>query len=165
MRNYKINPNEKFFFGQKDYFHTFTASNLNQMMEILRFFLTILLFSWVLTSCQQQAQSQLQNCLSTIQNKEALSLYCSFLLLKSTDLNVQTYCTIIIRKIFLTSEKEISNEAVKQFSSQNKDQIKKNLLLSIQSTQNKSLQKKIADASIKVYEASAIFFCNDLLSI
>ena len=101
---------------------------------------------------RNQAQSQLQNCLSTIQNKEALSLYCSFLLLKSTDLNVQTYCTIIIRKIFLTSEKEISNEAVKQFSSQNKDQIKKNLLLSIQSTQNKSLQKKIADASIKVYE-------------
>jgi len=74
---------------------------------------------------RNQAQSQLQNCLSTIQNKEALSLYCSFLLLKSTDLNVQTYCTIIIRKIFLTSEKEISNEAVKQFSSQNKDQIKK----------------------------------------
>ena len=101
---------------------------------------------------RNQAQSQLQNCLSTIQKKESLSLYCSFLLLKSTDLNVQTYCTIIIRKIFLTSEKEISNDAVKHFSPDNKEQIKKNLLLAIQSTQNKSLQKKIADASIKVYE-------------
>ena len=101
---------------------------------------------------RNQAQSQLQNCLSTIQKKESLSLYCSFLLLKSTDLNVQTYCTIIIRKIFLTTEKEISNDAVKHFSPDNKEQIKKNLLLAIQSTQNKSLQKKIADASIKVYE-------------
>ena len=101
---------------------------------------------------RNQAQSQLQNCLSTIQNKEALSLYCSILLLKSTDLNVQVYCAIILRKIFLTSEKEISNEAVKNFSTQNKSEIKKNLLLSIQSTQNKSLQKKIADAAIKVYE-------------
>lgn len=101
---------------------------------------------------RNEAQSQLQNCLSTIQNKEALSLYCSILLLKSTDLNVQIYCAIILRKIFLTTEKEISNEAVKNFSEQNKSEIKKNLLLSFQSTKNKSLQKKIADASIKVYE-------------
>ena len=101
---------------------------------------------------RNEAQAQLQNCLSTIKNKETLSLYCSILLLKSTDLNVQIYCAIILRKIFLTTEKEISNEAVKNFSEQNKSEIKKNLLLSFQSTQNKSLQKKIADASIKVYE-------------
>ena len=101
---------------------------------------------------RNKAQSQLQTCLSNIKNKEALSLYCSILLLKSTDLNVQTYCALILRKIFFTSEKEISNEAVKNFSDQNKSEIKKNLLLSIQNTQNKSLQKKIADASIKVYE-------------
>ena len=101
---------------------------------------------------RNKAQSQLQICLSNIKNKEALSLYCSILLLKSTDLNVQTYCALILRKIFFTSEKEISNEAVKNFSAQNKEEIKKNLLLSIQNTQNKSLQKKIADASIKVYE-------------
>ena len=101
---------------------------------------------------RNKAQSQLQTCLSNIKNKEALSLYCSILLLKSTDLNVQTYCALILRKIFFTSEKEISNEAVKNFSNQNKSEIKKNLLLSIQNTQNKSLQKKIADASIKVYE-------------
>lgn len=90
---------------------------------------------------RNEAQSQLQKCLSTIQNKETLSLYCSILLLKSTDLNVQIYCAIILRKIFLTTEKEISNEAVKNFSEQNKSEIKKNLLLSFQSTQNKSLQK------------------------
>ena len=101
---------------------------------------------------RNKAQSQLQTCLSNIKNKEALSLYCSILLLKSTDLNVQTYCALILRKIFFTSEKEISNEAVKNFSNQNKTEIKNNLLLSLQKTQNKSLQKKIADASIKVYE-------------
>ena len=89
---------------------------------------------------RNKAQSQLQICLSNIKNKEALSLYCSILLLKSTDLNVQTYCALILRKIFFTSEKEISNEAVKNFSAQNKEEIKKNLLLSIQNTQNKSLK-------------------------
>ena len=103
-------------------------------------------------TARNKFQAQLQNCLSNIKNKESLSLYCSILLLKSTDLNVQTYCSLILRKIFLTSEKEISNEAVKNFSNENKSEIKKNLLLSIQSTQNKSLQKKIADAMIKVYE-------------
>ena len=101
---------------------------------------------------RNQAQSQLQMFLSSLQHKESLSLYCSYLLLQSTDLNVKTYCTIIIRKIFFTSEKEISNEAVKNFSSENKEQIKKNLLLAIQSNENKSLQRKIADAALKVYE-------------
>ena len=101
---------------------------------------------------RNKAQSQLQVCLSNIKNKEALCLYCSILLLKSTDLNVQIYCALILRKIFLTTDKEISNEAVKNFSNQNKSEIKKNLLTALQSTQNKSLQKKIADASIKVYE-------------
>ena len=92
---------------------------------------------------RNKAQSQLQICLSNIQNKETLSLYCSLLLLKSTDLNVQTYCALILRKIFLTRNKEISNEAVRNFSNQNKSEIKKNLLSSIQTTQNKSLQKKL----------------------
>ena len=101
---------------------------------------------------RNKAQSQLQSCFSTIENKEVLSLYCSLLLIKSTDLNVQIYCALILRKIFFTSDKEISNEAVKKFSSQNKSEIKKNLLKSLQTTQNISLQKKVADAAIKVYE-------------
>ena len=101
---------------------------------------------------RNKAQSQLQICLSNIQIKGVLSLYCSLLLLKSTDLNVQIYCALILRKIFLTTNKEMSNEAVKNFSNQNKSEIKKNLLSSIQTTQNKSLQKKIADAIIRIYE-------------
>ena len=83
---------------------------------------------------RSKAQSQLQSFLSTIQNKEILSLYCSLLLIKSTDLNVLTYCALILRKIFLTSDKEISNEAVKNFSTQNKSEIKKNILKSLQAT-------------------------------
>ena len=54
---------------------------------------------------RNKAQSQLQSCFSTIENKEILSLYCSLLLIKSTDLNVQMYCALILRKIFLTSDK------------------------------------------------------------
>ena len=67
-------------------------------------------------------------------------------------MNVQTYCAIIIRKIFLTSEKEISNDAVKNFSESNKNEIKKNILSALQNCTNKSLRKQIADACIKIYE-------------
>ena len=101
---------------------------------------------------RNQAQSQLVDCLSSIQKKEALSIYCSLLLLNSTDLNVQNYCAIILRKIFLTSEKEISNEAVKNFSEKNKQEIKNNILLSLNKTTNKSLKKQIAEAAIRIYE-------------
>ena len=101
---------------------------------------------------RNQAQSQLADCLSTLQKKEALSIYCSLLLLNSTDLNVQNYCAIILRKIFLTSEKEISSEAVKNFSPKNKQEIKNNILLSLNKTTNKSLKKQIAEAAIRIYE-------------
>ena len=101
---------------------------------------------------RNQAQSQLADCLSSIQKKEALSIYSSLLLLNSTDLNVQNYCAIILRKIFLTSEKEISNEAVKNFSEKNKQEIKNNILLSLNKTTNKSLKKQIAEAAIRIYE-------------
>ena len=101
---------------------------------------------------RNQAQSQLADCLSTLPKKEALSMYCSLLLLNSTDLNVQNYCAIILRKIFLTSEKEISSEAVKNFSPKNKQDIKNNILLSINKTTNKSLKKQIAEAAIRIYE-------------
>ena len=99
---------------------------------------------------RNQAQSQLVDCLSSIQKKEALSIYCSLLLLNSTDLNVQNYCAIILRKIFLTSEKEISNEAIKNFSEKNKQEIKNNILLSLNKTTNKSLKKQIAEAAIRI---------------
>ena len=101
---------------------------------------------------RNQAQSQLADCLSTLPKKEALSMYCSLLLLNSTNLNVQNYCAIILRKIFLTSEKEISSEAVKNFSPKNKQDIKNNILLSLNKTTNKSLKKQIAEAAIRIYE-------------
>ena len=101
---------------------------------------------------RNQAQSQLADCLSSLPKKEALSIYSSLLLLNSTDLNVQTYCALILRKIFLTSDKEISNEAVKNFSPKTKQDIKNNILLSLNKATNKSLKKKIAEAGIRIYE-------------
>ena len=47
-------------------------------------------------TARNKFQAQLQNCLSNIKNKESLSLYCSILLLKSTDLNVQTYWMLVL---------------------------------------------------------------------
>ena len=48
-------------------------------------------------------------------HREDISIYSTLLLLNLTDLNVQNYGAIILRKIFLTSEKEISNKAEKFF--------------------------------------------------
>ena len=93
------------------------------------------------------AEAQLQQCLSSNQNKEKLTLYCSLLLLKSTDLGVQTYCAIIIRKVFLPNEKEETNELYKILSPDSKNQLKLNLLNALQSINNNSLRKKVADAT------------------
>ena len=94
------------------------------------------------------AESQLKKCLSSSQNKEKLTLYCSLLLLKTTDLGVQTYCAIIIRKVFLPNEKEETNELYKILSPESKNQLKFNLLNALQVITNNSLRKKIADACI-----------------
>ena len=101
---------------------------------------------------RNQAQAQLMDCFSSLQKKETLSLYCSVLLLNSSDLNVQTYSALILRKIFLTSEKEISNEAIKKFSAENKNTIKNNILQALDKTENKALKKNVAEAAIRVYE-------------
>ena len=97
------------------------------------------------------AESQLQKCLSTPQNKEKLALYCSYLLLKSTDSGVQTYCAIIIRKVFLPNEKEEKSELYKILSPDCKNQLKLNLLKALQEISNNSLRKKVADASISYF--------------
>ena len=97
------------------------------------------------------AEAQLKQCLSTPQNKEKLTLYCSYLLLNSTDLGVQTYCAIIIRKVFLPSEKEEKNELFKILSPENKNQLKVNLLSALQKISNNSLRKKIADAATSFF--------------
>ena len=99
------------------------------------------------------AEEQLQQCLSSSTNKVKLALYCSFLLLKSQDLGVQTYCAIIIRKVFLPNEKEEVNELIKLISHEEKNQLKLNLLNSLQSIKNNSLRKKIADSAITFFES------------
>ena len=98
---------------------------------------------------RKQAETQLQNCLSSPKTKEILCLYCSILLNKSTDLNVQTYCAIIIRKLFLPTDEKSS--IVKLITPENKSQIKQNLLFSLQNQTNFSLRKKIANAAISFF--------------
>jgi len=102
---------------------------------------------------RKKAEAQLQQCLSSNQNKEKLTLYCSLLLLKTTDLGVQQYCAIIIRKVFLPNEKEESNQFLKSLSPDSKNQLKLNLLNALQSITNNSIRKKIADATITFFTA------------
>jgi hypothetical protein len=102
---------------------------------------------------RKKAEAQLQQCLSSNQNKEKLTLYCSLLLLQTTDLGVQQYCAIIIRKVFLPNEKEESNQFLKSLSPDSKNQLKLNLLNALQSITNNSIRKKIADATITFFTA------------
>ena len=96
---------------------------------------------------RKQGETQLQACLSTQKNKETLCLYCSLLLNKSTDLNVLSYCAIIIRKLFLPSENNTST-LNKDMTPESKTKTKQNLLNALQTQTNQSLRKKIADAAI-----------------
>ena len=100
---------------------------------------------------RKKAEAQLQQCLSSNQNKEKLTLYCSLLLLKTTDLGVQNYSAIIIRKVFLPNENEDSNGVFKILSQENKNQIKINLLNALKTITNNSLRKKVADAAISFF--------------
>ena len=102
---------------------------------------------------RKKAEGQLQLCLSSNQNKEKLTVYCSLLLLKTTDLGVQQYCAIIIRKVFLPNEKDETNEFFKAISADNKNQLKLNLLNALQNIANNSIRKKIADAAISFFTA------------
>ena len=102
---------------------------------------------------RKKAEGQLQLCLSSNQNKEKLTVYCSLLLLKTTDLGVQQYCAIIIRKVFLPNEKDETNEFFKAISADNKNQLKLNLLNALQNIPNNSIRKKIADAAISFFTA------------
>ena len=102
---------------------------------------------------RKKAEDKLRQCLSSNENKEKLTLYCSLLLLKTSDLGVQTYCAIIIRKVFLPNENSDSSEFYLKISSENKNQIKINLLNGLQSLNNSSIRKKVADAAISFYES------------
>ena len=58
---------------------------------------------------RKKAEDNLKQFLSSNENKEKLTLYCSLLLLKTSDLSVQAYCAIIIRKVFLPNENSDSS--------------------------------------------------------
>ena len=96
---------------------------------------------------RKSAEGKLSSCLSSIQNKAKLVLYCSELLLKTNEQGVQMYCAIIIRKVFLQSEKGNSDALLKAIPSQEKEILKKNLLNALNSINIKSVRKQIADAS------------------
>ena len=96
---------------------------------------------------RKSAEEKLASCLSSIQNKAKLVLYCSQLLLKETDLGVQMYCAIIIRKVFLPNEKANPDGVFKSISFQEKEILKNNLMTALNNLTNKQVRKQIADAT------------------
>ena len=100
---------------------------------------------------RKSAESQLQQGLQNNQSKEVLCLYCSQVLLNSTDLSVQLYCAIIIRKIFLVND-DSKNNIIKSFNLDNKNVLKNNLFNAlVNNVQDKNLNKKIANAIVNVF--------------
>ncbi len=102
-------------------------------------------------SIRKSAEIQLQQGLQNNQSKEVLCLYCSQILLNSTDLSVKLYCAIIIRKIFLVND-DSKNDIIKTFNFDNKNVLKNNLFNAlVNNVQDKNLNKKIANAIVNVF--------------
>ena len=100
---------------------------------------------------RKSAEIQLQQGLQNNQSKEVLCLYCSQVLLNSTDLSVKLYCAIIIRKIFLVND-DSKNDIIKSFNLDNKNVLKNNLFNAlVNNVQDKNLNKKIANAIVNVF--------------
>ena len=102
---------------------------------------------------RKSAEGKLASCLSSIPTKAKLVLYCSQLLLKTAEQGVQMYCAIIIRKIFLQSEKSNSETLIKAIPAQDKQILKQNLLSALNTINTKSVRKQIADASATFFSA------------
>jgi hypothetical protein len=102
---------------------------------------------------RKAAEGKLVSCLSSVQNKAKLVLYCSQLLLKETDLGVQMYCAIIIRKVFLPNEKANPDGVFKEIPSQDKEILKNNLMTALNNITNKQVRKQIADAASTFFSA------------
>ena len=92
---------------------------------------------------RKAAEGKLASCLSSVQNKAKLVLYCSQLLLKETDLGVQMYCAIIIRKVFLPNEKANPDGVFKAIPPQDKEILKNNLMTALNNITNKQVRKQI----------------------
>jgi hypothetical protein len=100
---------------------------------------------------RKSAENQLQQGLQNNQSKEVLCLYCSQVLLNTTDLSVKLYCAIIIRKIFLVND-DSKNDIIKTFNLDNKNVLKNNLFNAlVNNVQDKNLNKKIANAIVNVF--------------
>ena len=100
---------------------------------------------------RKNAEIQLQQGLQNNQSKEVLCLYCSQVLLNTTDLSVKLYCAIIIRKIFLVND-DSKNDIIKTFNLDNKNVLKNNLFNAlVNNVQDKNLNKKIANAIVNVF--------------
>ena len=100
---------------------------------------------------RKNAEIQLQQGLQNNQSKEVLCLYCSQVLLNTTDLSVKLYCAIIIRKIFLVND-DSKNDIIKTFNLDNKNVLKNNLFNAlVNNVQDKNLNKRISDAVINVF--------------
>jgi hypothetical protein len=97
-------------------------------------------------------ESQLQQCLISDPNRIQLTIYCSHILNRSTDLGVQTYCAIIIRKVFLQNENENKENLYKILTEEQKSIIKQNLINALQNMTNNSIRKKVSDAAICFFE-------------
>ena len=96
---------------------------------------------------RKSAEGKLQLCLSSIENRSKLVLYCSQLLLKVNDAGVQMYCAIIIRKIFLPNDKANPDKVFKAITSNDNIILKNNLLNALNSITVKHVRKQIADAA------------------
>ena len=100
---------------------------------------------------RKNAEIQLQQGLQNNQSKEVLCLYCSQVLLNTTDLSVKLYCAIIIRKIYLVND-DSKNDIIKTFNLDNKNVLKNNLFNAlVNNVQDKNLNKKIANAIVNVF--------------
>ena len=96
---------------------------------------------------RKSAEGKLQLCLSSIENRAKLVLYCSQLLLKVNDAGVQMYCAIIIRKIFLPNDKANPDKVFKAITSNDNIILKNNLLNALNLITVKHVRKQIADAA------------------
>lgn len=99
-------------------------------------------------TARKEAEAKLSALLA---NKEPLCVCLSQLLSKSADPLVQTYAALIIRKLFIVKDDEISSDVWKAFSQASKDTIKANLLTSLTSAKTNAIKKKICDAIENIY--------------
>ena len=99
-------------------------------------------------NARKEAEAKLTSLLA---NKEPLCLCLSQLLTTSTELLVQSYAAIIIRKLFVVKDDEISSDVWKSFKAESKTAIKANLLTALTKTTDAALKKKISNALTNVF--------------